>query len=386
MKTVGIVCEYNPLHLGHRKQMQRIRAEFGPETAIVCAMSGNFVQRGAPAILDKGPRAKAAVLCGADLVVELPVTTSLQSAEGFAAGGVKILSQLCDTLCFGSESADADALMSAAQSLLSEDFPPLLRSFLDQGLSFPAARQKALEAMGQAPVTQPNDILGVEYCKAILTQNSSMEIFPIRREGSYHAEIADAENPSATAVRNLMLYSHNWRTCVPREARAIFESAPLHTLAAGERAVLARLRTMTDEDFEALPYGSEGLWRKLMHASRQEATLEDILTSVKSKRYTRSRLDRMVMCAFLGLTKEDLAVQVPCARVLAFNDRGRKLLQQAKKSGFFVNAGEAAAHPHWAVEQRCGSLYGLFRVGGPDVPKAEQARRVYYHREKDSSD
>ena len=127
MKTVGIVAEYNPLHLGHSRQFGRIRREFGGETAIVCAMSGNYVQRGAPAIVDKTLRAKAAVLCGADLVVELPTTVSLSSAEGFAAGGVGILSTLCDTLCFGAETADGERLMGTARALLSEAFPPLLR-------------------------------------------------------------------------------------------------------------------------------------------------------------------------------------------------------------------------------------------------------------------
>jgi len=108
LKTVGIICEYNPLHLGHRKQILRIREEFGPDTAVVCAMSGNYVQRGDPAIIDKQFRAKAAIVCGADLVLELPVTTALSSAEGFASGGVRVLSPLCDTLCFGAETADPD--------------------------------------------------------------------------------------------------------------------------------------------------------------------------------------------------------------------------------------------------------------------------------------
>ena len=384
MKTVGIICEYNPLHLGHRKQIRRIREEFGPDTAIVCAMSGNFVQRGMPAIVDKSLRAKAAILCGADLVVELPVTAALSSAEGFAAGGVKVLSQLCDTLCFGAETADPTLLTDTAKALLSEAFPPLLRSQLDTGKSFPAARQAALEELGLSGVKSPNDILAVEYCKAILTQNSFMEIFPIHREGSYHAETADEENPSATAVRKLMLQSYNWRTCVPKEARQVFEGAPLHTVAAGEGAILARLRTMTDGDFEALPYGSEGLWRKLMHACRQENTLEDILTAVKSKRYTRTRLDRMVMCAFLGITKEDLEEEVPYTRVLAFNDTGRAILKEAKKAHWFVNAGEAPDHPHWELEKRCGDLYGLFRVDGFDPPGIEERRRVYYHKQRSS--
>ena len=385
MRTVGIICEYNPLHLGHRKQILCIREEYGPDTAIVCAMSGNYVQRGLPAIIDKSHRARAAVLSGADLVLELPVTTALSSAEGFAAGGVRILSQICDTLCFGAETADPKLLMNTAGALLSADFPPLLRAQLDLGKSFPAARQAALEQMGLSGVTQPNDILAVEYCKAILSQDAPMEIFPIFREGSYHAETADAENPSATAVRKLMLNAYNWRTCVPKEVRPIFESAPLHTLAAGERAVLARLRTMTDEEFEALPYGSEGLWRKLMHASRRENTLEDVLTAVKSKRYTRSRLDRMVMCAFLGITKDIMDQEIPYTRVLAFNDRGRQILNTAKKQSLFLNAGEAAEYPYWELEKCCGRLYGLFRVDGTEPPETEEHRRVCYLKEKSGS-
>lgn len=380
MKTVGIICEYNPLHLGHQKQIDRIKAEFGEDSAIVCAMSGNYVQRGMPAILDKSLRAKAAVLSGADLVLELPVTYALSSAEGFAAGGVKVLAQMCDTLCFGAETADKDALMDTAKALLSQDFPPLLRQELDTGKSFPAARQAALERMGRSAdfLIQPNDILAVEYCKATLAQQSQMEPFPIHRAGSYHAEVVDAENPSATAVRNLMLIAHNWKSCVPRTAREVFRDAPLHSTSAGERAILAKLRTMTDAEFEALPYGSEGLWRKLMHACRSEASLEDILNAAKSKRYTRTRLDRMVMCAFLGITKEMLEAPVPYTRVLAFNDRGRSILKEAKKNGLFLNAGESADHPYWELEKRCGDLYGLFCTEGPEPPGAEEKRRVIY--------
>ena len=381
--TVGIICEYNPLHRGHRKQIDRIREVFGPQTAIVCAMSGNFVQRGCPSIIDKSHRAKAAILCGADLVLELPVTTALSSAEGFASGGVKILSRMCDVLCFGTETANKDALMQTASALLSEAFPPLLKSAMETGLSFPAARAKALENMGLSAnlLQQPNDILAVEYCKAILAQKSSMDIFPIHRAGSYHAEIADVENPSATAVRNLMLNAYNWRSCVPGRVRSIFESAPLHTMSAGERAVLGKLRTMADAEFEALPYGSEGLWRKFMHACRECATLEEIISATKSKRYTRTRLDRMLMCAFLGITREMLEAEVPYTRVLAFNDHGRIILNGLKKEGGFLNAGEKADHPYSALETRCADLYGLFCVDGPEAPGAEEKCRIYYHKE-----
>ena len=381
MKTVGIICEYNPLHLGHYKQIQRIREEFGPDTAIVCAMSGNFVQRGSPAIIDKSFRAKAAVLSGADLVLELPVTTALSSAEGFAAGGVNILSQMCDILCFGAETADDTLLMDTAKALLREDFPPLLRMQLDTGKSFPAARQAALSEMGisGSVLSQPNDILAVEYCKAILQQHSAMVPFPIHRAGSYHAEMADVENPSATSVRKLMLYAHNWKSCVPKQVRSIFEEAPLHTIEAGQRAILGKLRTMSDEEFESLPYGSEGLWRKFMHACRKEATLDAIAAATKSKRYTRTRIDRMIMCAFLGISKETLEADVPYTRVLAFTDKGRSILKEAKKQGTYLNSGEASDHPFWELERRCGDLYGLFCTEECEAPGSEERRRIYYH-------
>ena len=376
--TVGIICEYNPLHLGHLKQIRLIRQRYGEDTAIVCAMSGDYVQRGMPAIIGKSRRAEAALVSGADLVLELPVTAALSSAEGFASAGVGILSQMCDVLCFGTESADESALMQTAGALLSDRFPPLLKEQLSLGLSFPAARQAALGNMGVDSdiLSLPNNILAVEYCKAILAQGSPMGIFPIHRAGSYHAEVADAENPSATAVRNLMLYAHNWKSCVPKPVRPIFENAPLHTLEAGERAVLMKLRTMTDQEFEALPYGSEGLWRKLMHACRSEASLEEILMATKSKRYTRTRLQRMILCAFLGITGQILEGEVPYTRVLAFTEAGRAILKEAKKTGTYINAGEKYDHPYRAMEKRCADLYGLFAVDGPEAPGAEERRRI----------
>lgn len=384
MKIVGIICEYNPLHLGHQKQFRIIRETLGEETAIVCLMSGNFVQRGAPAIVDKMVRAKAAVLCGADLVLELPVTYALSSAEGFAAGGVSILGGFCDYLCFGSETGDESALMSTAKALLSEEFAYALRQELEKGLSFPAARTSALETMGinGELLAKPNDILAVEYCKAILTQGCSMRLLPICREGGYHDALPDPENPSATAVRKLMATSGDWERYVPAESAEVLRGATLHSIAAGERAVLSKLWTMKDEEFEALPYGSEGLWRKFMHACRSERTLEKILAATKSKRYTRTRLDRMVMCAFLGITKEALEEKAPYCRVLGFNDVGRSVLKQAKQVGWFVNAGETVEHPYWQLEKRCGDLYGLFVEGVPEAPGAEETYRVYYHREQ----
>lgn len=380
--NVGIVCEYNPFHLGHQKQIDSIREKFGANTGIICAMSGNYVQRGHPSVFDKTIRAEAAIRCGADLVVELPVTTSLSSAEGFAAGGVAVLSRLCDGLCFGAETADLQQLLGTTEALLSEDFPKLLRRELERGCSFPAARQAALEKMGLpgAILESPNNILAVEYCKAILRQSSPMRPLPISREGSYHAKEADFENPSATSLRIRLQNGLDISGYLPEAAGQVFAGAPIHTLEAGQRAVLSRLRTMEDAEFEALPFGSEGLWRKLMRESRKQATLEDIAAAVKSKRYTRSRIDRMILCAFLGITVQTMEAEIPYVRVLAFNDRGREILSGAKKDGFFLNAGQPTPHPLWEMEQRWEDLYSLFQAGVPGQPGAAKNRRVIYLR------
>lgn len=378
MEATGIICEYNPLHQGHKKQLDAVKAAH-PNDAIVCLMSGNYVQRGAPAIVDKSLRAQAAVLSGADLVLELPVTASLSSAEGFAGEGVRILSGFCQRLCFGAENADRDTLLATAGALLQPEFPNALHAQLDKGLSFPAARQAALETMGTRAdiLSAPNNILAVEYCKAILSQGLALEPMPIRREGNYHDTAVDPENPSATALRQLMGSGNDWADLVPECARACFTDAPLHTTAAAENAILYRLRTMTDEEFAALPYGSEGLWRKLMHNARVLPTLEDILNATKSKRYTRSRLDRMVMCAFLGITEKDIASPAPYVRVLAFNDTGRTILRSARESGLFYNTGEDTGVPYQDLEYRAGIVYHLFCQNG-EPPYDERSRRVYY--------
>lgn len=377
--VTGIICEYNPLHLGHKKQIDTIRAS-DPDGIIVCLMSGNYVQRGKPAIVDKSVRAKAAVMAGADLVLELPITAALSSAEGFASEGVRILSHFCSHLCFGAETADADYLIQTAKALLSEAFSVLLRQELDKGLSFPAARANALEAMDIPAVTKPNDILAVEYCKAIVNQASPLIPWPIQRGGDYHDESADEENPSATAVRKLMVDSGMWLDFVPESVRDVFREATLHTQDAGERLILGKLRTMADEAFESIPFGSEGLWRKLMHNARRFANLEDVITATKSKRYTRTRLDRMVMCAFLGISKEIMDSPAPYVRLLAFNDKGRSLLRQKKDDFPVINAGEKTVESYWELEKRSGDLYGLFAVVAPEPPGLEENRRVIYVR------
>ncbi len=378
MKITGIICEYNPLHLGHAKQIAAIRQNSQDE-GIVCLMSGNYVQRGMPAIFDKSCRAKAAVHCGADLILELPVTAALSSAEGFAAEGVRILSGFCDALSFGAENTETEKLMEAAEKLLSPIFSDLLKQELSAGCSFPAAREKALTKLGinRDLISKPNNILAVEYCKAILAQNAKIKPSPIYRDGDYHSTEIDSNNPSATSLRLMIENGQQWSDYIPEYALHCFTDATIHTIQAGERAILARLRTMTDDEFEMLPYGSEGLWRKLMKNCRSMSTLEDIIQATKSKRYTRTRLDRMVMCAFLGITQNDLQTPAPYVRVLALNDKGRSILTKARETGSFINIGEKTDCSYQALECRCDDLYGLFSNRLPESAGVANNRRIY---------
>ena len=368
MQTVGVICEYNPFHLGHARQLELLRQKLGPETAIVCLMSGNYVQRGEPAIFDKCVRARAAAEAGADLVLELPVTAVLRSAEGFAAEGVRILSALgCGFLGFGCESGDGDASLRAAEASCMPEFEQALHTNMQTGLSYAAARQRALEALGQDGqlLMKPNDILAFEYCRALLTQNSPMRPLAVLRPGDYHAYTPDAENPSATAVRRLILSGGDWRRYVPAEC--LYEDAAPHALIWGERAMLARLRGLEKQDWARAAHGSEGLWSKVWRAVQTQPDYEHILEAAKSKRYPRTRLQRLLLCAYLGIDAGQLAEVPPYVRALAFDEQGQTLLRQAKKRGeiCLVNAGQRPPDlPYYAMECRAADLYTLFGAPG----------------------
>lgn len=376
MKNVGIICEYNPFHNGHARQLRAVREQ---GDVCVCLMSGNYVQRGEPAIFDKWTRAKAAALCGADLVLELPVTYALRSAEGFAAGGVEILDRMgcIDGLCFGSETDDINIIMSTAKALDTPEFSQKLKKELKSGVSFPTARQLALEAMGEdgSVLETPNAILAVEYCKALLRRNSAIQPLLIHREGDYHGG-TDPDAPSASFLRT----QTDWHGYVPEDALACFAGVPRHSVAAGQRAWLARLRSMEEAEFERLPFGSEGLWRKVLSACRTEPTLEAIVQAAKSKRYTRTRLMRLLLCACLGITEEMLMQPAPYVRVLAVNGRGQRVLRQAKQGGELplLHTGQRAPDcAYAALERRAADLFPLFCETEEFYVNLERKARVF---------
>ncbi|MEL4106221.1 nucleotidyltransferase family protein [Oscillospiraceae bacterium WX1] len=339
MKIAGIISEYNPIHNGHVHHIAETRRLLGADTAIVCAMSGNFVQRGELAVFSKHARAEAAVLCGADLVVELPLPSVLSSAALFALGGVALLNALgvITHLSFGSEAGDVAPLAEVAEGLLRPEMDGLIQKELMLGVSYAVARQRAAYRLfGEKAclLETPNNILGIEYIKALKTLGASMLPVTVRRLGAAHDSPG---NESASALRAQMRAGKEIWPFIPEEAGRLYRAeiaarrGPVF-MAGIETALLARLRMLKPDDFAALPDASEGLERRLMRAALTAPTLEALYGMTKTKRYALSRLRRMVMCAALGLTASESRA-MPCfARVLALNKTGMAVLHHIKET------------------------------------------------------
>ncbi|MDR0841163.1 MAG: nucleotidyltransferase family protein [Christensenellaceae bacterium] len=320
MRAVGIITEYNPLHNGHAYHIARAK-ELAHANYAVAVMSGDFVQRGEPALASKHVRAKWALQSGADLVLALPAPFSLASAEGFARGAVGILagSGIIQALCFGSECADLSALRHAAQALNSE--PPqaarALREQLRAGQSFPHARAAAFgiyDKQLEAALSRPNDVLGIEYLRALSRAGSAIEPFALRREGAAHDAAAPGGGyASASALRAHILSGEPSALSQYAPPEVCSDIARLH--AAGRlispsnlsQAMLFALRRMTKEELLGLNDVREGLENVLYRGCREAAALEELLQRIKTRRYTLARLKRICMCVLLGITKSDLS-------------------------------------------------------------------------------
>ena len=339
MNIVGIVAEYNPFHKGHAHQIQKIREIYGADTAVVCVMSGDFVQRGEPAIYNKYARAEVAVRCGADLVLELPVHFSVASAERFAHGAVEIMHKLgcINYLAFGSECGDTQRLISAASVLLSPEFDVLICEKLKSGCSFPVARAAALcELSDGVDVAQlPNDNLGIEYIKALMRLKSDIKPVAIQRVGAMHDCAYNGELKSGSEIRKIIHSQESYGAFVPEAAAEIYHRenesgrGPVSALAL-EASILARLRQLRLSHVAKLLDAAEGLENKLYRAFRTEVSLNDIYDSVKSKRYTHARIRRMTMCAALGISKDCYDIDNGYVRVLALNQRGAAVLRESE--------------------------------------------------------
>ena len=342
MKTAGIIAEYNPFHNGHSYHIAKTR-ELVEATHVIAVMSGNYVQRGEPAFMNKWSRAKAALSCGVDLVLELPTPWAMSSAEKFAAGAVSILNQIgcVDFLSFGSECGNLEDLVLTANALSTPAFSLRLKEYLEKGYSFPRAREAAVtDEFGDKSALSlrtPNDTLGVEYIKALKGKN--IKPIVIERIGTHHDSITvSKEYASSSMLRKSILDSKSLTLCqnlLPNCSYDIISTAFMQGTAPAkisDIAVLSRLRMMSAEELEKLPDVSEGLHIRLYNAIREAITIEELYTLTKTKRYTHSRIRRLVMAAFLNMNADIGKGLPPYCRILGFNQKGAELLKAAKKT------------------------------------------------------
>ena len=319
MPVFGVICEYDPFHLGHRWMLEQLHRQ-GP---VVCAMSGCFTQRGEFAAVNKFARAEMAVRNGADLVLELPTPWAVSGAERFARGG---------------ECGNLEALQRVETCLSGESFQETLRRRLEGGETFARCRQAAVEELldprDAALLSQPNNILAIEYLKALRRADFPMEPITFPRRGGPHDGGAADGIASASHIRGLLRAGHTEEAMafLPRESAEVLRReiaagrgpVDLHTC---QRAILARLRTMSQEDF--LPYdgGGEGLYRRFYRAVRQAADIGGLLEAARTRRYPLARLRRMLLAAYLELPEPE---HIPYLRLLAASRRGCDLLRQMR--------------------------------------------------------
>lgn len=351
-KVLGIIAEYNPFHNGHMYHLQKAKEQSGAQYSI-CIMSGNFVQRGNTSILNKWRKAEMAILNGIDLVIELPTIYSVASAESFSLGAIKLLENLkiVDTISFGTETNDFAALNNISGIVCEEpkEYKELLNQELKKGLSFPKARENALmlylnDNKRYANILNaPNNILAIEYLKSLKKIKSTIQPVPIKREKVYYNDntIVD-EFASATAIRELLKNKQfsEIRKVVPIETYKILsqeselENAVID-LSKYEKEIIYNLRKMTVEQIADLPDVSEGLEYSIKNAASFANNLKDLMGVVKTKRYTTTRIQRILICSLLGITKKDVTMSkrtLPYARILGFNEKGKELISKISKA------------------------------------------------------
>lgn len=341
MKITGITAEYNPFHKGHRYHIEQTR-NMGA-THIVAVMSGNYVQRGEFALLEKTVRAKSALLGGVDLVIELPVPYAIAPAEKFAWGAITLLDSLgvVDSISFGSESGNAEKITEAAKAVLAPSVQCSLQAELKNGISFAKARESAVgKEYGReiaSLLTNPNDTLGVEYMKALILRQSKIVPWAVTRFGvSHDSDTPSAGFASASLIRQMVFQAASVQDLLPEESFALLseeikqQRAPADYIRL-ERAILSTLRRMSRSELSLLPDISEGLENRIFTAVRESSSLMECLSKIKTKRYSLARIRRILLSAFLGINKDVYSFGLPYIRILGMNNRGQEILRAAKE-------------------------------------------------------
>lgn len=355
--VLGIVAEYNPFHNGHFYHMQESMKLTNSDYCI-CIMSGNFTQRGEPSIVNKWAKAYMALCGGANLVLELPVEYSISSAENFASGAIKILNSLniVNTVSFGAECDDLATLNNIANVLYMEpnEYRVILNHELKKGISYPAARENAImmylnDIKRYANVlSNSNNILAIEYLKALKQQRSKMEPILIKRQKVYYNDDKIVDDfASATAIRKLMLRKDYLQVSkvVPRSTYQILgeeykKGKIILGLETYQKEIIYTLRKMNIGEIANLPDVSEGLEYSIKKAAEECNNLIDLVNSIKSKRYTETRINRILLYALLGIDKRNMENSkkiIPYTRVLAFDSKGRQLLSEIMRANPKIN-------------------------------------------------
>lgn len=376
MKISGIVCEYNPFHNGHLYHIEQTRRNGA--THIVAIMSGNFVQRGDVAVINKFERAKTAVRCGCDLVIELPVAYCLSSAETYAKGAMYLLKGLgcVDELSFGSECGDLSLLTAAVKASYACAKKPELEDLMKLGNSYPKAlqiliRQTYGDEIGQL-FSHPNNTLAIEYLKAMVAVKLKIQPFTVKRNEAHDSMIPMGHIASASLIRQLMeSQTDDYDELVPDYSSDVISACAATGMIARfeqlERILLYKLRTATPEEITHLPEVAQGLENKI-YAARNETSLESMLLAIKSKRYPMARIRRILLDLLIGITTEDTETPPPYGRILALSERGRDILTAAKQAGTtlpyatslskLAELGGACKHCS-DLEARATAVYGL---------------------------
>ena len=351
-KVIGIIAEYNPFHNGHLYHLQK-SLQMTHSSYSVAVVSGNFTQRGSTSLVDKWAKAEIAIKNGIDLVLELPLLYSISSAENFAEGAIKILDSLkvVDYLSFGSESGDISTLNMIADILYKEPkaYKNILSHELSKGLSFPKARENALLMYlndirrFSNVLSSPNNILGIEYLKALKKLKTPITPITIERyNAGYHDTSYNGNVASATAIRNIVK-NNGWdilRKVVPENTfSTLLENIKVgHVvpdLSVFEKQIIYNLRKMSIQEIAELPDVSEGLENAIKNAANSCNSVVEFLNIIKSKRYTNTRIQRILLYALLGITKKDMAFSkkaIPYIRVLGFNNKGKHLISEVAKA------------------------------------------------------
>lgn len=325
MSGVGIIAEFNPLHTGHKRIIDYAHT-LGD--TVVCVISGNFVQRGDVAVISKHQRAKFALLCGADIVAEMPVLWSMSTAQNFALCGVWQLYNLgCDKIVFGSECGDIKALSKAAEILCSDGFFDIAAQKAKSGVTFAVAREQAAAELGVdfTLLRNPNDNLGIEYISAAKKLNLPIEFHCIKRQGAGHdSSVITDGYVSSSFIREELIKGNIGYTerFMPREIRGIIQEEHVADIKRLENAILYSLRAKTADDFKNLPDISEGLENKIYFSARVATNLDELYNMIKTKRYTMARIRRLVLSAFLGFDNKFFMTTPPYVRVLGFSNKG----------------------------------------------------------------